>query len=183
MRVGVLLESTGRRVDVASRVGRHGAGVDDRRAGEPSAANGFEDVDRPEDVDRGTERRVGAAERDLERREMDDVRDPVLVEGAFDSREIGDIALDQREPLQFVWLEDLAEPARVLSKVEADYRRPLAEQLADRPRSDAAQGPGDEETVRSVMPLSDTRRQRAPIQRIGALLPGEPFRRPGRRRR
>ena len=48
--------------------------------------DGLEQVDRPDDVDERAERRIRAAERDLERGEVDDVRDPVLVERPLDRR-------------------------------------------------------------------------------------------------
>ena len=40
---------------------------------------------------------IGAAERHLQRREVDDVRDLVLVERAADRGAVRDVALDERE--------------------------------------------------------------------------------------
>ena len=52
----------------------------------------------PDDVDERPERRVGSHERHLERREVDDVRDRVVVERAPERVEVGDVALDDRHP-------------------------------------------------------------------------------------
>ena len=75
-----------------------------RRAREPVAARlqRLEDDDGPEDVDPRAECRVGAAERNLERRQVDHRRDVVLVERPAERVSVGDVSLDQRHALALV---------------------------------------------------------------------------------
>ena len=69
---------------------------------------------------------------------MDDVRDRVLIEDPLDRGKVRDVAGDERQLLELAGLQDLGQPPRVRPEVEPDDRRPLADQLADRPRADAA---------------------------------------------
>ena len=100
--VGELVDAVERRRSGAAgfRSGRGvGCVVDGSRArvretGDPlqPGLDGLEDHDRPEDVHVCASHRVRAAERHLERREMDDPRDLVLVERAADRASVGDVA-------------------------------------------------------------------------------------------
>ena len=76
-------------------VDRRRARVRDAGDAVEPARDGVEHVDRAGDVDVHAERRVGADERHLERGEVDDARDLVLVERPLDGREVGDVALDE----------------------------------------------------------------------------------------
>ena len=148
MRFGILAELAGRRVDVGCGEHPDRAGVHDRRHRVPvidPAADGLEHVDGADDVDPRPERRIGLAERHLERREMDDVGDVVIVHRPLEGSELGDVAGHQRDTGEVVRDEYLAEPASVLPDIESDDREPLADDLAHRPRADATEGTRDEE--------------------------------------
>src|SRR5205823_12549922 len=85
----------------------------------------------------------------LQRGEMDEVRDLVFVERPLDRPEIGDVALDERDPLDLVVAHDQAQPLPVTGQVERDDGRLLAHQGPDRPRPDAAESAGHEEPFAS----------------------------------
>ena len=116
----------------------------------PAPLDRLEHVDGPDDVDRAPERRVGPAERHLERGEVDDVRDPLLVERPLERRQVGDVAGDELDRGELVGGHDLLEPAAVAAEVERDDRRPLADERADRPRADAAERARDEEPLAAL---------------------------------
>ncbi len=69
-----------------ARVGQAGDPIEPLR-------DGLEDVDRARDVDPHPERRVRTHERHLERREVHDTGDGVLVERPLERLELGDVAL------------------------------------------------------------------------------------------
>ncbi len=104
----------------------------------------LEDDDGPEDVDPCPECGVGAAERDLERRQVHDGRDVVLVERPAERGSVGDVSLDQRHALALVAVEDDAEPRVVAAEVVADRLLAVVEQRFQRPRAEAAERAGDE---------------------------------------
>ena len=66
-------------------------------AGDPVEASlhGLEHVDGADDVDARAERRVCAAERHLQRGEVDHARDPVVVEHPLERVEVGDVAVHE----------------------------------------------------------------------------------------
>ena len=90
---------------------------------------------------------IGTAERDLERGEVHDVRDLVLVEGVAKGIAVGHVARDQRDPLALLFVEDQAKAAVILTEVEADRVFSVFEQRLDRPRADTAERAGDESTA------------------------------------
>ena len=135
--VGVLLEPTGHRIHVGRRVHADRAGVDDGRHARPPALDGLEDVDGAGHVDLRPERRIGAAERHLQRREVDDVRDAVLVERSLDRPEVGDVAHHEIDPGQLVRLQGQGDPARVATEIEGDDGHAFANERAHRPGADA----------------------------------------------
>ena len=108
--------------------------------------DGVEDVDRARDVDLHPERRVGADGRDLQRGEVDDAGDLVLVEDGLELREIGDVALDELDPLR-VCAEDELEPAPVGAEVEADDGVAVLEHAVGDPGAEAAEDAGDEDLL------------------------------------
>ena len=151
-------------VDVQAAVGRVGvggvehadrAGVDDLADAVPASLHRLEDVDGADDVDERAERWIRTRERDLERREMDDVRDVVLVERGADGGELGDVAADEGNPGELVARHDEAEAFRVAGEVERDDRDALANEPAHRPRADAAKRAGDEEPLAGGCPCHD----------------------------
>ena len=147
MCVGVLLEPTSHRVDVGRREHADGARVYDRGHPLATTLDGLEHVDGPRDIDLGTERRVGTTEGHLQRGEVDDVRDAVVVEGALDGREIGDVADDEIDAREVRRLHDELDPAGIAAEIEGDDRHALAQQLTDRPCPDATEGARDEEAL------------------------------------
>ncbi len=104
---------------------------------------------------------------------MDDVRDAVLVEHALERREVRDVAGDERHALPLAGIEDLGEPTVVAAEVEADDRRPFADQLPDGPRADAAQRARDEEPLlgHECCPLASKRHvfSRRPMRSISTV--------------
>ena len=93
----------------------------------------LEDVDRAEHVDARAERRVGAAERHLQRGEVDHVRDAVLVDRALERGEVGDVARDVRDRRDRVRVEQQAQPPRLGREVERDDRPAVGDELGRRP--------------------------------------------------
>ena len=123
------------------------ARVRDARDPVEPARDGVEDVDGAGHVDVHPERRVGADERHLQRGEVDDARDLVLVERALDRGEIGDVALDELDPVGVVAEHEL-EPAAVVAEVVADDGVAVVEHAARHPGAEAAEGAGDEDALR-----------------------------------
>ena len=78
---------------------------------------------------------------------MDDVRDPVLVEGPLDRGELGDVAALEHDPAEVLVARDLADPARVRRLVEGDDDGSLVGEVADGPGADAAQRARDQEAL------------------------------------
>ena len=58
---------------------------------------------------------------------MDHVRDLVVGQGAFDGREIGDVAGDELHAGELVGLDDKLEAPSVAAKIERDDRDPFAD--------------------------------------------------------
>jgi hypothetical protein len=112
-----------------------------------------EDFVDAEHVDAGAERRVGANEGDLQRRQVDHVRDRVLVERPLDGVEVGDVAAHAGDGASLAWLERERQARRLLADVEADDLVPAVEQRAHGPDADRAERAGDEVTAhRRVAP-------------------------------
>jgi hypothetical protein len=89
----------------------------------------------------------------LERGQVDDVRDRVLVERPLDGVEVADVAAHARDPLHLLGLECDRQPRRLLADVEADHLVTAVEQRANGPDADRPVGAGDEVAAhRSVAP-------------------------------
>ena len=141
-------QATRDRIGVLGGVDRDRTGVHDGRHPIGAASGGLEDVDRADDVDECSPRRVGTAEGDLERRQMDEVRDLVPVDGAFDGAQVGDVADLEADSRKLVGGHDETEPAGIAPEIERDHLRTVAHEGADRPGPDAPEGAGDEEALR-----------------------------------
>src|SRR5439155_21081126 len=108
---------------------------------------GLEHVDGADDVDERAERRVGPRERNLQRREVDQVGDPVLVEGAPDRVAVGDVAADEGDLRELALRHDEPEPLRIARHIEGHDGRASGHERAYGPRADAPEGAGDEEPL------------------------------------
>ncbi len=95
------------------------------------------------------ERWVGTDERHLQRREVDDARDLVLVEGVLDGVEVGDVARHELDPAGVV-SEYQVEATAVVAEVVADHRVSVVEHASGDPGAEAAQGTGDEDSLRQA---------------------------------
>ena len=148
-RVGrrVLGQVTGPRVGVVQSVHPDRAGVDDRADPVRPSFDGLEDVDRPDHVDERPERWIRPAERDLEGGQVDDVRDPVRVEGGLDRSEVRDVAADERDRAKLLVGHDRAQAAWIAAQVERADRDAITNERPNRPCPDAAEGPGHEESL------------------------------------
>ena len=104
------------------------------------ARDGVEDVDGAGDVDVHPERRVRADERHLQRGEVDDAGDLVLVERALDGGEVGDVALHERDRSTRRRRARARAGARSLAEVEADDRRRRRRARSARPRRRGSRG-------------------------------------------
>ena len=78
---------------------------------------------------------------------MDDVGDVVVGQGMLEGFEVRDVPGDKGDAGQLIGSQDQVEPATVVPDIEGDDRHALAEQVADHPRADAAEGPGDQEAL------------------------------------
>ena len=73
--------------------------------------------------------------------------DRVLVDRPLERGQVGDVALDPREPGERVVVEQQAQPMEVVGGVERDDRGALRDELRDGPCADAAVGARDEVAV------------------------------------
>ena len=132
---------------VALPVHRGGARVGD--TGDPieTLLDRLEDVDRADDVHARAEHRVGAAEGHLECGEVDDPRDPVLVERPPERFQVGDVAAHERQPLAVRWREDELQPVRCVAEVVADRLVAVLEHRLHGPGADTPERPGDQDAL------------------------------------
>ena len=79
--MGADRQAARQRIGVLGGEDGHRARVDDRRHPLGATPGRLEDVDRADDVDQRAARWVGSAERDLQRREVDDVGDVAGIAG------------------------------------------------------------------------------------------------------
>ena len=70
--------------------------------------------------------------------------DRVLVDRPLERGQVGDVALDPREPGERVVVEQQAQAMEVVGGVERHDRGALSRELRDGPRADAAVGARDE---------------------------------------
>src|SRR5262249_14766338 len=118
------------------------------RRRQPASPDGLEDVHRADDVHTGPERRIGPAERDLERGQVYHVRDPVLRERALEGVEVGYVAVDLDDALDLPGRGDLAQPVLARAReIERHNACALTSEQCRRPGADAAAGAGDEEAL------------------------------------
>ena len=92
------------------------------------------------------ERWVGPNERHLQRGEVDDARDLVLVERPLDRGELGDVALDDLEPVDVVAEHELEAMAGV-AEVVADDVVAVVEDAARDPGAETAEDARDEDSL------------------------------------
>ena len=78
---------------------------------------------------------------------MDHARDRVLVEGALERREIGDVALDELDAACVVAEHEL-EPVAGVAEVVADDGVAVVEHATRDPGAEAAEHAGDEHSLR-----------------------------------
>jgi hypothetical protein len=128
-------------------VGRDRGGVEEWCHPRASASDRLEHVDRPDHVDAGAERRIVAAERHLERGEMDDVCDLLLVERELEQVEVGDVDADPVYERELVGTHQQLHPPWVVAHVECNHVHAFAHQLANRPGADTAVGARHEESL------------------------------------
>ena len=122
-------------------------GGDRARVGEPPDAEttrGLENVDRPDDVDFRPGDRVGLAERNLQRREMNDRARPHGFQGPHDGLEVGNIAGAPPDFFEFALLGEQARPPLVLVQIERARRDSGPGEEGEHPAADAAAGARDE---------------------------------------
>jgi hypothetical protein len=81
---------------------------------------------------------------------MDDVRDPVPRDRVPDRLRLRDVALFEDDAVELVAVGDQQQPAVVDAQVERDDRCALARERDDRPRTEAAECPGDEPALRRL---------------------------------
>ena len=121
--------------------------VDGRRAGvrdpDPARLGRVEHVHGAAHVDGCPVRRIGPDLWDQQRRQVDDVRDPVAVERRVERRAVDDVAPDDGD----VGVGRQPQPPPVLAEVEADDLDALLRKDRTRPRPDAAERTGDEEAL------------------------------------
>ena len=103
--------------------------------------------DGSDDVDARSEDRVGPADGNLERGEMDDPRDRLLVERARESLQIGDVAAHERQPLALLRREDQLQPVRRVAEVVAHRLVAVLEDRLHGPGADTAERSGDEDAL------------------------------------
>jgi hypothetical protein len=119
------METSGGQVHVSGGIDTHGARVDERRHPVETSVDGFEEVDRPDDVDERAHRRVSTAERHLQGRKVDDIGDPMFIEGRLDRPNVGDVAGHECDLPEILGGHDLVEASVVSSKVEGHDRDAL----------------------------------------------------------
>jgi hypothetical protein len=112
-----------------------------------SPRNRLKHIDRADDIDARAERRIGAYKRYLQRCQMDDARNGMIVECALKRLQIGNIAGNERHPRQFVVGHDQLQAAWIARQVEDDNRGFFTYQVAHRPRADTSKCAGDQKTV------------------------------------
>ncbi len=95
---------------------------------------------------------------------MDDARDLVLVERPLDGGELGDVALDDLEPVEVVAEHELEAVARV-AEVVADDVVTVVEHAARDPGAEAAEHAGDEDSLSHAG--SPVRSSGAPLEQVG----------------
>ena len=120
--------------------------IDDVRDAVAAAARRLEHVRGADDVDRRSGGRVGAAERHLERSEVNDARHRVLVDRAFERCHVGDVDLGAHEAVVGP-VEHQAQPRRARGDIGGDRDVSAAEHLAEHPGADATVGAGDEKAL------------------------------------
>ena len=76
---------------------------------------------------------------------MDDPRDRLLVEGAGESVQIGDVAVHERQPLALLRREDQLQPVRRVAQVVAHRLVTVFEHRLHGPGADTAERSGDED--------------------------------------
>ncbi len=78
---------------------------------------------------------------------MDDAGDPMLVEDAAETLEVGDVALDEGDTLPLLRREDELEPVRPVAEVEAERLVVRVERGLERPGADATERSRDENAL------------------------------------
>ncbi len=78
---------------------------------------------------------------------MDDAGDPLLVEHAPEGVEVGDVALDERDPRPLLLAQRQLEPVRAVAEVEPDRLVAGVEGGLQRPGADAAERTRDENAL------------------------------------
>ena len=96
------------------------------------------------DVHAGTALRIGTAERHLQRGEMHDVRDPVVVERRAEGCSVGHVSRDERDQRPLLLGQDEPHACVVRSEIEADRLLAELDERLERPRAEAAERAGDE---------------------------------------
>ena len=112
------------------------------------AARGLEQDRRAYRIDPHAADRVGAHERHLQRRQVEDVGDAVVDDGFFELLEIGNVAADHVELGQLRVIEDQFQPMPAAGQVVGRDRHPFAKQALDRPGPDAAKRAGHQKSFR-----------------------------------
>ena len=135
------------RIGVLGGEDGHRAGVHDRRHPLGATPGRLEDVDRADDVDERAARWIGSAERDLQRRQVDDVGDATRIEDPFDLGQVGDVTDLEVDAGELLVGHDEAQPAGIGAEVERRDVRAVAHERPDRPRADTAQRARDEEAL------------------------------------
>ena len=108
---------------------------------------GLQHDDGSVDVHPGTALGICTAERHLQRCEVDDVRDLVLVESRAHSRCIGHVAFDERDPCALILRQNEPQPRVVRAEVEPDGLLPELQQRLQRPCTEAPERARDQSAV------------------------------------
>ena len=91
--------------------------------------------------------RIRPDERHLHRREVDDVRDVVVVERRADGVQVGHVAFDERHARPLLVRQHESKPRVVRAEVESDRLLAEVEERLQRPRTEAAESSGDERAL------------------------------------
>ena len=78
------------------------------------------------------------------------MRDAELVDRALEQVEVADVAVEERDPLELLRLEDQLEPVWIRPGVEADDRGAFVNERPACPRTDGAEGSRYQKTLRRL---------------------------------
>src|SRR5437868_2281046 len=105
----------------------------------PGLASGFKDIDGAHNVDLRTEYRVSAAERDLQRCQMNNVRNVLGFAHVKHLFAIGQVAANKGYGGFFIRRHEQIDPMAAIAKIEADDVFAVLYKMIQRPCTDTSQ--------------------------------------------